>query len=1189
MKIQGLHIDGFGVFHDASISDLNSRLVLVQGDNEAGKSTLLGFIRTVLFGFPRANAKDELFYPPVAGGMHGGRLSLLLQGGESVTVSRGPGKQGGLVTVEGADGLRGGAELLGQLLGGVGYEVFRNIFAFSLSELQTLDSLQKDGVRHAVYGAGFGTGMATLSRAKKQVQGRLESLFRSGGSKPLINAALTALNKVHQALQDAGRQVGRYDALLAEKQSLEQQISRLAETLDEHRGQALRFNSYSRLWPEWLSHQENETQLSTLTPVVIGFPEDGLARYEKELSACRQYEAELAALTDRAAQCSGQIESLALNRALADQAPSLRALLQEKAAYLDKLKRLPLLTHEKAVLESNHKDRLNMFGRGKTESEILAIDRSVLVREEIRSFQHRFLTLANAATAADHLFADRTEHHASVQRATQDAANRLAGLASPQAAPDPEMLLKLKQGRDRFADGIQEISDLTARLARSRQALEQAIGEIDATWTESDLDRFDASVAARHLVDEFSHAMAYAQEAARIADAAGREKAIQLERAREKLNEATAARRPVPSLSHALLLTAPGILAAAGTIWWHWPEISSPPAITISTLCIGYLLCLLVILRKRHHVRALQTRTIETFDEQVTEGETALQAAQQAASLANTRLSNISADWRAHLEKMGIRATLPPTLAASLFFKIEAARQRQSTLTELADRFALVQTAQAAYIATAGMLAPLSAAAKGPAPGLLQAVDGFIARLPAMEEKRAVFYHAQEAAERHQAALQSARASLDTARNQRDAVFSDMAATTRAWQNWLATHGLPDTLSPDTALEALDTLSEIATDIGRRNHLALEIQQLEADLTEYRQTAEALVTRIGCPVAGQSDQWPALIEELSAELETTLGNQREKTVLEAQLAAIGTEQTAVRKKLSIGQENLRELLHEAGTKTEADYRHRAAAFAERRRLLNAIAENEKNMRRITGETDITALKTALSRLCLAEIEALERAQAEAVSERMQQMDTLRNKRAALDREIDALLSDEDVAKLRAEEARLLADIQAHAFDWCRYALAGHLLERAQARYETENQPRVLQDAASFFQSFTRGRYVRLVAPMGEETIQAVTATHRSLRPEALSRGTAEQLYLAIRFGFIRHRARHSEPLPVIMDDILVNFDPGRAQAAAEAIAELSQTHQVLFFTCHPETVAQFQRTDTPVQLIRLNAPNSETP
>ncbi len=71
---------------------------------------------------------------------------------------------------------------------------------------------------------------------------------------------------------------------------------------------------------------------------------------------------------------------------------------------------------------------------------------------------------------------------------------------------------------------------------------------------------------------------------------------------------------------------------------------------------------------------------------------------------------------------------------------------------------------------------------------------------------------------------------------------------------------------------------------------------------------------------------------------------------------------------------------------------------------------------------------------------------------------------------------------------------------------------------------------------------------------------------ALSRGTAEQLCLALRFGLVERFVETSgEPLPIVMDDILVNFDDDRAARAARSIEALAGTCQVIYFTCHPTT------------------------
>lgn len=72
--------------------------------------------------------------------------------------------------------------------------------------------------------------------------------------------------------------------------------------------------------------------------------------------------------------------------------------------------------------------------------------------------------------------------------------------------------------------------------------------------------------------------------------------------------------------------------------------------------------------------------------------------------------------------------------------------------------------------------------------------------------------------------------------------------------------------------------------------------------------------------------------------------------------------------------------------------------------------------------------------------------------------------------------------------------------------------------------------------------------------------------DELSRGTAEQLYLVLRFGYICDYVTSSAPVQVVFDDILVNFDLDPLKNACRAIADLAETCQILYFTCHPQTV-----------------------
>ena len=90
-----------------------------------------------------------------------------------------------------------------------------------------------------------------------------------------------------------------------------------------------------------------------------------------------------------------------------------------------------------------------------------------------------------------------------------------------------------------------------------------------------------------------------------------------------------------------------------------------------------------------------------------------------------------------------------------------------------------------------------------------------------------------------------------------------------------------------------------------------------------------------------------------------------------------------------------------------------------------------------------------------------------------------------------------------------------------------------------------------------------------------------LAPSLLSRGTAEQLYLAMRLALVREYANHVDPLPVVFDDIFVNFDPARSRTSLKAVSELCATHQVLLFTCHPHLVQQVEETVPEAKIFSL--------
>ena len=175
---------------------------------------------------------------------------------------------------------------------------------------------------------------------------------------------------------------------------------------------------------------------------------------------------------------------------------------------------------------------------------------------------------------------------------------------------------------------------------------------------------------------------------------------------------------------------------------------------------------------------------------------------------------------------------------------------------------------------------------------------------------------------------------------------------------------------------------------------------------------------------------------------------------------------------------------------------------------------------------------------------------------------------------------------RGSELRLERSVEAErltglAREWASLTLALKALREAASRYERDRQPEVLRCAQVFLEKMTLGRYRKIYAPLGERCFEVIGEKEIGLPPEKLSRGTAEQLYLALRFGLIGELTRHGEPLPVMMDDILVNFDPERSRAAAEAIMDMAVTHQVFYFTCHPHIVELFRIKNRKIKVLDL--------
>lgn len=147
-------------------------------------------------------------------------------------------------------------------------------------------------------------------------------------------------------------------------------------------------------------------------------------------------------------------------------------------------------------------------------------------------------------------------------------------------------------------------------------------------------------------------------------------------------------------------------------------------------------------------------------------------------------------------------------------------------------------------------------------------------------------------------------------------------------------------------------------------------------------------------------------------------------------------------------------------------------------------------------------------------------------------------------------------------------------------IAQSSLNQAIAVWEKKSQPEVYRIASELFALMTDNAW-RSVRINPDNQIEVTDALMTTRPPELLSLGTRQQLYLALRIALLVTAENVGASLPILADDILVNFDDERRRGAARALAYLAEHRQVILFTCHADVVTLLREADPAATIVNL--------
>ncbi|MEB3100195.1 AAA family ATPase [Ferviditalea candida] len=1087
MRFRTIHLQGFGI-HASRTFELNSEapIVLFYGGNEAGKSTVMGFVRSVLFGFAsRGNLPER--YEPVRGGLHGGYLIVEDGQGNAIRVERTAQGEGnapgapaaGMLRLFREDGSRESEEVLRSLMGGISLELYRNLFAFGLSELQEIRTLTSDEIGSFLYSTGMGVKAATVLEAERKLAQRMESLYKPRGSRQEINLLLKQIEQGETELRRSKEQQSRYNRWLEETERLDKRIEAERLQLARSREAAEWLDKCLQARQPWIRMKEIEGELAEL-PTFDVFPESATERYEAMIKDKERLLAEMNGKQLRIRQMEAELEHTAADDLLAGHAERIERLAEQTGVYLENKRSMVELEAEIRHAGEQIAHLLRLVGEHWNEQTLERFPLSVQRREQIRAFRERF------ARAERELAESENE-----VRRLEQSANQLDRSieAKEQAYAQSRRLPGQGEGtglKDMDAEALQA---LWVKLRREYEQYRQLAARLEF----QQLRLQDLGLDAKPKADQPQKRASRNRSSPEWAASNGQKVALS----------------PLSRLWPAgivLNLLLPLLL---------WYPADQPLAAAAGFFLLAGL-----------NGMAWMRRRMDVQEEQ--------------------RLKRAAMSVRKETEELQGRL---PALKQQLTY----------LLNELVDRREAAAALNAESVEKESAWDELLS---------LELADRLMEKLEQAVEVRKRRQAEWDRLTAELRELYDSRRSLEeqhaAARNEWSRRLGNDGELHAEWRCWMEERQLSADLTPEAVLDMIRYAEQASQLLQQKRKNEERLAFLLRQNEDFEQECALLPGH-----AAAAD--PAVHVKRAKEKLLEARRRREHEArLREQLGELAGERDSLRAALDLAEERIGGLWTEAGASDEEEFLRRARQFGRfmelqreyrgRHVLLETIAGEKRKEELISAlrETDLNALEQRI-----AEIK-------EQIGAAENRLHHLHDQRGALRSEMEQLEAGRDHAdKLQASRERD-AGLQQLTARWAVYAMCAELFRHTKEIYEKEKQPKVLQKASEYFQLMTGGKYRRVLAPIGTKEILAERADGERLDASFLSRGTAEQLYLSMRFAIADVYADKTS-IPVLMDDIFVNFDPVRLGNASAVLGKAAERHQILLFTCHPhvrEAVAE---------------------
>ena len=1149
MKILELTLASYGPFSGAllDLSEGDHGLHLILGANEAGKTSAMRALNALLFGFP-AQSPD--------GFLHGyDRLrvgaTLRHSDGETLEILR---RKGIKNTLRGADDLSIVAEeALTRFLGGIDQRTFESLF--SLNHVKLAAGADEIGEGKGLLGETLfaaGTGLSGLKRARTGIGKQLDELFKVRGKTPKINAALASLREAKEDLKKAqlpGEDWIRQDAELTRCRLQAYQFSERLDRLRNDREFLIRTRSAIPQVARWRRIRAEIEALGAVVRLRDGFGDEARSALEDVRSAEEAIARSMAAREE----LDREFESIAAPGPILDAEAEVESILKRLGAIEKAAEERERLTRWAAEEEYKAKEILRKLGKNRDLAEAealrslrddeLAAIRALGQRESgLRAKREEAaLAISERALRTSRLVEDRARLGEPI-----DAKSLRAAVQKARKAGDlDDRLAKAKSARDRRAkDGAKALGSLP-NWSGDLDSLERIAVPLDPT-----IDRFEGSIRESEKAEEKLREKITEGEDA-LAESRAQLSAIDrsldvpteadLRDARARRDEGWRLVRSAANGAIAESFTnefAPGLDLADAF------ERAQKIADDLSDR-----------LRREADQVALKAELIARIEGQ----KASIDRWYEELSAARDRAELRRGEWLTLVVSIGLLAQSPAELRAWLSRRADVLKVAE--LARDADR-----EWEEADRALAEQFERLGRALEGLGIDPPPLDEGFRAWAELAEEVLAK----SERDERRRLDLDTriadARVEADLDRVRLESAEENLAAWKADWAAKLDRLGYEAGMTPaqaETILSEMQAVGEIMTKY--RSHIR-QLAAIARDAEAFDRDVEGLAGRV-LPDLGERSS-PTRIQEMSIRLKKARSLDQKRSDLRGLREAEAVRLREAEARWPIAKVTLDRLRKEARCDSidgliPADDRSRELA-----RLETDLRATEEGLRASAAGKELEAFA-----------EEVDRRRAEDLAPEIGRID---GEIAAIDAELGGVkeamglaqgeLRRMDGGNHSAEAAEssqaILAQLQGDVARFATLKLADSILRRGIDRYREKNQGPILARAGDLFSTLTGGSFARLQIDddEGQAVLQGVRPDGSAVIVAGLSDGSRDQLYLALRIASLESWLKAHEPIPLVVDDLLLSFDDDRALAALRALTELSRQTQILFFTHHRHLV-----------------------